>query len=128
MNSRRSAPIDRGAAGAPVRAAGVVDANAVVAWLRAFAADVAARRDELTELDAAIGDADHGVNMDRGMQAVAAKLPAPEDPAPAGAEPARAALQDRRHDARLHGGRRGGTAVRHAVPRDGQGGRRSARR
>ena len=87
MNSRRSAPIDRGAAGAPVRAAGVVDANAVVAWLRAFAADVAARRDELTELDAAIGDADHGVNMDRGMQAVAAKLPAPEETAAAGAEP-----------------------------------------
>ncbi len=46
-----------------------------VAWLRAFAAEVAARRDELTELDAAIGDADHGVNMDRGMQAVVAKLP-----------------------------------------------------
>ena len=64
-----------------------MDANAVVAWLRAFAADVAARRDELTELDAAIGDADHGVNMDRGMQAVAAKLPAPEETAAAGAEP-----------------------------------------
>ena len=47
-----------------------------VAWLRAFAAEVAARRDELTELDAAIGDADHGVNMDRGMRAVVAKLPA----------------------------------------------------
>jgi dihydroxyacetone kinase-like protein len=55
-------------------AAGVVDAAAAVAWLRAFAAEVAVRRDELTELDAAIGDADHGVNMDRGMQAVAAKL------------------------------------------------------
>ena len=82
MNSRRSAPIDRGAAGAPVRAAGVVDASAVVAWLRAFAAGVSARRDELTELDAAIGDADHGVNMDRGMQAVAAKLPAAEDTGP----------------------------------------------
>ena len=46
-----------------------------VAWLRAFAAEVAARREELTELDAAIGDADHGVNMDRGMRAVVAKLP-----------------------------------------------------
>jgi len=59
-------------------AAGVVDAAGVIAWLRAFAAEVAARRDELTDLDAAIGDADHGVNMDRGMQAVAAKLPAGE--------------------------------------------------
>ena len=36
---------------------------------------MAARREELTELDAAIGDADHGVNMDRGMKAVVAKLP-----------------------------------------------------
>jgi dihydroxyacetone kinase-like protein len=53
-----------------------MDAAAATAWLRAFAADVAERRDELTELDAAIGDADHGVNMDRGMQAVVARLPA----------------------------------------------------
>jgi dihydroxyacetone kinase-like protein len=52
-----------------------MDATGAAAWLRAFAAEVAARRDELTDLDAAIGDADHGVNMDRGMQAVAAKLP-----------------------------------------------------
>ncbi len=69
-------------------ASGAVDAAVVVAWLRAFAAEVAARRDELTELDAAIGDADHGVNMDRGMQAVAAKLPedagGPETEAPLG--------------------------------------------
>ncbi len=43
-------------------------------WLTAFARAVAAGRDELTELDAAIGDADHGVNMDRGMRAVVAKL------------------------------------------------------
>ena len=42
----------------------------VMAWLRAYAAVVAEKRDALTELDAAIGDADHGVNMDRGMQAV----------------------------------------------------------
>jgi phosphoenolpyruvate---glycerone phosphotransferase subunit DhaL len=67
-------------------ASGAVDAAAVTAWLRAFAAEVAARRDELTELDAAIGDADHGVNMDRGMQAVAAKLPAGAD-GPAGNAP-----------------------------------------
>jgi dihydroxyacetone kinase-like protein len=52
----------------------VVTAAGVIAWLRAYAAEVAVRRDELTALDAAIGDADHGVNMDRGMQAVAAKL------------------------------------------------------
>jgi dihydroxyacetone kinase-like protein len=46
----------------------------VAAWLRAFAAAVAANKDELTRLDAAIGDADHGANLDRGMQAVVARL------------------------------------------------------
>jgi dihydroxyacetone kinase-like protein len=60
-------------------APGTVDAAGVTVWLRAFAAEVAARRDELTDLDAAIGDADHGVNMDRGMRAVAAKLPAADE-------------------------------------------------
>jgi phosphoenolpyruvate---glycerone phosphotransferase subunit DhaL len=65
-------------------AAGSVDAAGVAAWLRAFAAEVAARRDELTDLDAAIGDADHGVNMDRGMQAVATKLPAAVEAGTAG--------------------------------------------
>ena len=36
-------------------------------WVRSFAQLVADNRDHLTELDAAIGDADHGSNMDRGM-------------------------------------------------------------
>ncbi len=48
----------------------------VVAWMRAFAAAVARDRDHLTELDAAIGDADHGINMERGMQAVLGRLDA----------------------------------------------------
>ncbi|WP_369135103.1 dihydroxyacetone kinase subunit DhaL [Modestobacter sp. I12A-02662] len=43
-------------------------------WVRAFAAAVAEHRDELTALDSAIGDADHGANMDRGMSAVVAAL------------------------------------------------------
>ena len=55
-----------------------VTQETVVAWLRAFAVAVAEHREELTELDAAIGDADHGFNMDRGMQAVVAKLDALE--------------------------------------------------
>jgi phosphoenolpyruvate---glycerone phosphotransferase subunit DhaL len=46
----------------------------VVAWIQAFAGEVSARKEELTALDSAIGDADHGINMDRGMQAVVAKL------------------------------------------------------
>jgi dihydroxyacetone kinase-like protein len=33
------------------------------------------RKDELTELDAAIGDADHGTNMQRGMKAACERLP-----------------------------------------------------
>lgn len=43
-------------------------------WVRRFAHLVAENRDHLTELDAAIGDADHGSNMDRGMKAAVAAL------------------------------------------------------
>src|ERR1700692_2577308 len=42
--------------------------------IRAFAGVVANNKTYLTELDSAIGDADHGINMDRGFQAVVAKL------------------------------------------------------
>ena len=53
----------------------------VSAWLRDFAAVMAREKDELTALDAAIGDGDHGINMDRGMRAVGEKLDAsdPQD-------------------------------------------------
>jgi dihydroxyacetone kinase-like protein len=51
-----------------------VDAAALARWMRRFADVVIANKDELTELDAAIGDADHGINMERGMAAVAAAL------------------------------------------------------
>lgn len=44
-----------------------------LAWLRAFAAAVAENREYLTRLDSAIGDADHGINMDRGMRAAVEK-------------------------------------------------------
>jgi dihydroxyacetone kinase-like protein len=43
-------------------------------WVRAFSSSVAENKDYLTKLDQAIGDADHGINMDRGMTAVLAKL------------------------------------------------------
>ena len=46
----------------------------VVAWVRAFAAQVAEQKSALTKLDAAIGDGDHGTNMDRGMRKVLEKL------------------------------------------------------
>lgn len=50
--------------------------HAILRWIEHYAAVIKSQRDYLTELDAAIGDADHGANMDRGFQAVAAKLPA----------------------------------------------------
>jgi dihydroxyacetone kinase-like protein len=53
-------------------------------WVRRFATLVAQNRDHLTELDAAIGDADHGSNMDRGMKAAVAALDE-SPPATAGA-------------------------------------------
>jgi dihydroxyacetone kinase-like protein len=57
------------------RPAGAVITTAVLdAWVRRFAALVAEHRDELTALDSAIGDADHGTNMDRGMTAAVAAL------------------------------------------------------
>jgi len=46
----------------------------VVRWIRAFADAIAENKDLLTDLDSAIGDADHGINMNRGMTAVMAKL------------------------------------------------------
>jgi dihydroxyacetone kinase-like protein len=43
-------------------------------WIAAFAQAVAENKAYLTELDSAIGDADHGINMNRGMQAALAKV------------------------------------------------------
>jgi len=48
-------------------------------WIRSFALLVAENKDLLTDLDAAIGDGDHGANMDRGMRAVVGAL---DDTAP----------------------------------------------
>ena len=52
------------------------------AWLVELARVCAEKKDELTDLDAAIGDADHGLNLDRGLSAVKEQLPEqPADPA-----------------------------------------------
>ncbi|MFV9505338.1 MAG: dihydroxyacetone kinase subunit DhaL [Oscillochloridaceae bacterium umkhey_bin13] len=45
-------------------------------WLRQSAALIHEQRSYLTDLDAAIGDADHGFNLDRGFAAVVGALPA----------------------------------------------------
>jgi dihydroxyacetone kinase-like protein len=57
-------------------AADLVTLHQMEQWVRAFADLVATHKAHLTDLDAAIGDADHGINMDRGMRAVVDKLEA----------------------------------------------------
>ena len=52
------------------------DEDRDLALLRAVATTAIAHADELTALDQAIGDGDHGLNMKRGFQAVLADLPA----------------------------------------------------
>jgi dihydroxyacetone kinase-like protein len=49
---------------------GRISIEQLTGWLLEFARLVTEHRDELTTLDAAIGDADHGTNMERGMSAV----------------------------------------------------------
>jgi phosphoenolpyruvate---glycerone phosphotransferase subunit DhaL len=50
----------------------------VRAWIGDYAAAIAEHRQELVRLDTAIGDADHGTNMDRGMRAAVEKVEATE--------------------------------------------------
>ena len=47
-----------------------VDLSLFTGWVREFARVIGENAQSLTDLDAAIGDADHGINMDRGMTAV----------------------------------------------------------
>jgi dihydroxyacetone kinase-like protein len=61
-----------------------VDAGTVRSWLVASAAVLREQRDYLTQLDAAIGDADHGTNMDRGFAAVVERLESEDDAQPPG--------------------------------------------
>jgi dihydroxyacetone kinase-like protein len=44
------------------------------AWITAAATVIGEQRDNLTQLDAAIGDADHGINLDRGFTAVVSAI------------------------------------------------------
>jgi len=47
----------------------------IIAWLQVFAHVIEHHKEQLTELDAAIGDADHGINMDRGFKKITNILP-----------------------------------------------------
>ena len=51
-----------------------MDATTITSWMREIEASVRAERDHLVQLDAAIGDADHGINMTRGFEAVVQAL------------------------------------------------------
>jgi dihydroxyacetone kinase-like protein len=52
----------------------VITREQIILWLKRLKEVYEGNRDLLTQLDAAIGDADHGINMDRGFKKVAAKL------------------------------------------------------
>jgi len=53
-----------------------MDAHVFRAWIVSAAGVIEANRDHLTQLDAAIGDADHGINLARGFTAVLGALEA----------------------------------------------------
>jgi dihydroxyacetone kinase-like protein len=57
----------------------LVTTQQVIVWLQRSAAALRANREYLTQLDSPIGDADHGINMDRGFSAVLEKLPGVAD-------------------------------------------------
>jgi dihydroxyacetone kinase-like protein len=58
----------------------VATAVSVTAWMREASAAVAVEADHLTQLDSAIGDGDHGVNMTRGFTAVVEAVDGSEEP------------------------------------------------
>lgn len=51
-----------------------LDAAWALRWIELAAADIAEQRDYLVDLDRAIGDGDHGENMDRGFKAAVEAL------------------------------------------------------
>ena len=60
-----------------------MDAATIISWMREIDVAVRAERDHLVQLDAAIGDGDHGTNMVRGFEAVVQALGA-DDGSPPG--------------------------------------------
>jgi dihydroxyacetone kinase-like protein len=59
-----------------------IDQASVQRWIELFAQAMADHRQELVKLDTAIGDGDHGTNMDRGMQKAVEKLHSDPQPDP----------------------------------------------
>ncbi len=58
----------------------MITRDQVLDWMRRFAAEMGEHREELVRLDTAIGDGDHGTNMDRGMRKAIEKLDGSEQP------------------------------------------------
>ena len=59
-----------------------INRDTVLDWMRRFAGEMSEHREELVKLDTAIGDGDHGTNMDRGMKKAVEKLGEDELPDP----------------------------------------------
>jgi dihydroxyacetone kinase-like protein len=59
-----------------------LDRGFVIDWIEELSTELRENRDYLTQLDAAIGDADHGINMDRGVAAALATARAMRDEPP----------------------------------------------
>ena len=98
-----------------------ITAADIRAWIGDFAGVIAEHRQELVRLDTAIGDGDHGTNMDRGMKAAVEKLEATEgDDIGALLKAVGMALVSKVGGA-------AGPAVRDAVPADGHRDRRQDR-
>lgn len=57
----------------------MVTKEQILQWLQTFTAEIEQNKEYLTELDAAIGDADHGINMERGFKKVISQLPSVAD-------------------------------------------------
>jgi dihydroxyacetone kinase-like protein len=62
----------------------IVYADTITTWLADAREDIGAQSDYLTQLDAAIGDGDHGTNMRRGFEAVDKALAGQGDSTPPG--------------------------------------------
>src|SRR4051812_4622884 len=61
-----------------------VQPQTVVTWMQELAGDIRAQADHLTQLDAAVGDGDHGINMNRGFDAVGKALAGQDGGVPPG--------------------------------------------